>query len=1241
MFLVLVLLVGHIVSADKVYTVVPNQSVSNCSGDRTECSLMYYAAHPEQYFREDNIIFHFVSGHHRLVNSEIFHVANISNLTVYGDNVFEVTVVCNGEKSGGFSFYNITNLTITNLSLLNCSHWSLIFQNLIALEVIEAHHMRMENIDIRYTSGVGLSLIDLSGVTVINSTTVDASYSTSVSRGGNFAYECFKVAQNESITNYMYIANCEFRHGYNSFGSKAESSGIFINIDFCSIITNIVLDNVYLDQNYGNGGGNILIKLGDPGTWTTSITILNSRIYNGVANAGGGLCMIAIAAGESSSSKRTFRMAGVSRYAYTRYSMVILRVENTHFFNNTAYFDGGAVYMRLYQNSPASVARMEFVKGCTFTDNKLFYPSKTPHGGVAVHIVTYCLPGYNQHKTIFFEIDFISCTFLKNFLQRRGYNSTGSLPQTGALYTENAERVTLQNCRFVENNCSGVVGIGTNFVLRGENEIRGNTALKGGGIFLCSRSMMHLHNGTILNITGNHAIFSGGGIYVESECSSASDTCFYQLDNVTADNATLYKTQVNLINNTAKAGSAIYGGLVDWCILYEKHSRTQHHLNDSKIFDSTFHITTEVSDLSVISSDPLYVGFCKINGSIIKLTTHNCPLNTSMRIKPGKIFSISAVIMGQRYGLVSALVVAKCNDKDCRIPTEDFSQFISTTAGYLNYTVFSKENRNVSLKLVAEDYYSGFPSYQYQPSFINIFVEVCPLGFIEHDGKCSCLAHIPCDITSQTVHRSSPYWVGYIEEHSIVNKKAIIKHSFCPFGYCFAKSVQIKATVDHFYQDLQCSGYRTGLLCGKCKQNYSLGFGVSQCRACCSTPKYSQYLRIIGLSAVCGVAGILLVVLLTLLNLTVAEGTLNGLIFYANIVHTNLDLFFPADTYAGFWTTFIAWLNLDFGIVVCFYDGMDAYVKTWLQFIFPLYVWVISGGIVYCSRRSRRIAKLAGKNSVKVLATLFLLSFGKLIRIAIAAAYFTTVRSYDGIIHITVWLLDANIQYLYGKHIVLFAVASVAGGVALLYAVILTFIQCLRKVPNGIMCGWIQRLKPLLDAYTGPYNIKYSFWTGLLLLVRITLFTSFAVNFDFNPVLNFTLIITVSTLLIILIQNGVYRNKLVGLLEASIYANLVLFSAFTMLSAQTTQAKRITVVYVFGGWAFLTLVGILLHHGHKQLFGYSVFDRLQNVMFVRSRVRNATTIRPLIIGREVNNMSEESDDELETDNELRSQVWDT
>jgi len=120
----------------------------------------------------------------------------------------------------------------------------------------------------------------------------------------------------------------------------------------------------------------------------------------------------------------------------------------------------------------------------------------------------------------------------------------------------------------------------------------------------------------------------------------------------------------------------------------------------------------------------------------------------------------------------------------------------------------------------------------------------------------------------------------------------------------------------------------------------------------------------------------------------VATGTLSGLMFYANIVGVNRTTFIPVES-TDILSVFIAWLNLDFGVETCFYKGMDAYSKTWLQFVFPVYIWVIVGLIILASHFSRRFTKLLGNNPVSVLATLILLSYTKILRNLIAAIYVT------------------------------------------------------------------------------------------------------------------------------------------------------------------------------------------------------------------------------------------------------------
>ena len=284
-----------------------------------------------------------------------------------------------------------------------------------------------------------------------------------------------------------------------------------------------------------------------------------------------------------------------------------------------------------------------------------------------------------------------------------------------------------------------------------------------------------------------------------------------------------------------------------------------------------------------------------------------------------------------------------------------------------------------------------------------------------------------CRIADEEIYRESEFWVGYTQDNT---SDGLILHPQCPFDYCTSNKMYIAVDSDE-----QCSSNRTGLLCGKCTQNFSLALGTNRCLQCSN-----DYLWLIVAFAFAGVA---LVLLLLVLRLTVAVGTINGLIFYANIIAINSATFFSS--HGNVLRVFIAWLNLDLGIETCFYDGMDSYSKAWLQFVFPVYVWALVGIIILISRYSSKVATIFGTNPIAVLATLFLLSYAKFLRAIIVAFSYTSLE-YSNNRQISVWLYDANITYFNKKRVPLFTTALVCLIVLFLpYTVFLTFSQWLRS----------------------------------------------------------------------------------------------------------------------------------------------------------------------------------------------------
>ena len=180
---------------------------------------------------------------------------------------------------------------------------------------------------------------------------------------------------------------------------------------------------------------------------------------------------------------------------------------------------------------------------------------------------------------------------------------------------------------------------------------------------------------------------------------------------------------------------------------------------------------------------------------------------------------------------------------------------------------------------------------------------------------------------------------------------------------------------------------------------------------------------------------------------------------------------------------FIAWLNLDLGIETCFFNGLTAYGKTWLQFVFPLYIWSIAGLIIILAKHSDRVAKVMGNNSVPVLATLFLLSYAKLFHTIITSLSYTILYTTQG--RKAVWSADGNLDYLGPEHAPLFVVAvATLLFLWLPYTLLLFLGQWLHRCNCGLITRMMMKIKPFLDAHYGPLNGNHRYRFGALLLVR-------------------------------------------------------------------------------------------------------------------------------------------------------------
>ena len=438
-----------------------------------------------------------------------------------------------------------------------------------------------------------------------------------------------------------------------------------------------------------------------------------------------------------------------------------------------------------------------------------------------------------------------------------------------------------------------------------------------------------------------------------------------------------------------------------------------------------------------------------------------------------------------------------------------------------------------------------------------VMFKPCPQGFVLNsvEGKCICdpllrvldkFSPIRCNINDQTILRPANAWISAT---TINNTHMYDVSLHCPFDFCLPYSSNLVLSK----LDDQCQYHRVGVLCGYCPRNLSSVFGSSQCKSCSNL-----YLLII---VPITIAGLIMVLLLFSLNFTVTDGDVNGIILYANIVSINNHLFFSKGGNFNFSRVSISLLNLDLGIETCFYNGMNDYSKLWLQLVFPFYLFVLVIFFIIASRHSSKLQRLTARRVLPVLATLILLSFTKMLRTTSTALFF-----YSEIIHLPsdqttlVWSVDSRVTLFGIKFAILFAVCLILFLILLQFIMVLIFTRTLSRFKI------INRFKPLLDAYQGPYKSRFYYWTGLQLLIRTVFFGLLALSSNTNIMISTIVIGT-----IILVQGVVnpFKSRRQNIHELLILLNLQALFAVTQYAVG---------IHILISLAISQFVIILLNH---------------------------------------------------------------
>ena len=822
----------------------------------------------------------------------------------------------------------------------------------------------------------------------------------------------------------------------------------------------------------------------------------------------------------------SYQSSGISFISYSEDYMLKICLKNINFTKNAGYFSSSLVFLQQESNP---VVLQVTIENCTFVSNSLFIPEELYVGD---------------------QINFFRYASVVAFHNVRYTNFTGS-------------------ALFEKNNGTSVYLYSSTISLNGSFEFIQNYANIGAGLGLYANSYLLVHEGTNISFINNVARRRGGAIYVEqiqSIPSAFGITCFIQY--LSPEDHFYYTRNISVhiyfANNSAnEAGNSVYTSQIYSCswlhnIVFPDMPYTQ----------GTGRISFADPNKQQISSDPNQVCFCSQPWPPKEGIVTACKNKLyETKVYPGETIDIMVIgvriyeyyrvdrVYGTAPTIIHTTVMAKSN---CSI--NGLKQVVHEVPNYcttLRYAVSSNSSSSCSLQLRTD--------FQVNATVVVLETLECPFSFSNKNGICDCHQFLEsakvtnCNLTSQTFRRPGNSWLYTVNNSGTLTE--ILARNYC--DYCNTSDSDLSPTD----LDSQCLYKRSGKLCGQCQCGYSSVFGSPQCKICSNAW--------VSLLIAFAIAGIILVIIIFVLNFTITTGTINGIIFYANIISINGTILFPtSNTFHPPLLVFISFLNLDLGIETCFYDGMDEYAKIWLEYVFPVYLIVIVAVIIVMARYTTWARRAVQGNGVPVLSTLLFLSYTKLLRNSSVVLFYiadiTHMPSKDVEI---VWRVDANVEYFGYKFTILFIVSLL---IFLLIVIPFTMVMLFTK--TFLRFKYVSHFKPMLDAYQSTFANPFRFWLGWRLLIRAFLFSTSALDTQTVLLINST---TLCGLAIMQAYFRPFNSFYCNLWDISFLLNLA--TLFTV-SQYFGEANDIMVT-VLVGISFVQFGALICYHVIK------AFDR--------------------------------------------------
>ena len=1055
-------------------------------------------------------------------------VQNVSILgSMYTGQYSLMKIRCTG--IAGIYAKRVNVFTMSNLNFLHCGNPIALRKYSAGIILWESSMISLFNMTIELGDYAGLLLLNCIGHNSIQQVNFTSNMYKHASCVRRHASSSTKWSPKHTVTKKLFYHGNTSDVKYN--GSKI-GGGIIISLTDNFSNGYIVIDKCWFTHNIAKWGGGLYIIFDD--IIKNNKILVNSTVFykNEACKEGGGM---------------RINIKNNSLEATTNKVLV----ENTWFIANKGRYAGGVGIISSYNIYQYPDKSNIIFKNCTWRSNTASVMSP------AVDIASSAR--FNSEKFGFLPTPlFEDVDIINNYVTYPTRLKEFSNQNDGVFVVTHLKVFFSGSICFSNNLPTALKAVSGGFVFEefSRTNFVNNSGLNGAAIALYGFSFIHLFDNISVTFKNNTAKNNGGAIFyngIDQHDFFTGTYCFLERNNT-------YPINVTFIfdGNEAENGKWIYTDSVLGCASKCNSIR-------NLTFESIFKC---IGDFKFLNGTRGVPGNNLVRTSGRKFNFHD--KTTTYSVIPGGMVEVNYNVTDDFNVLLLPLT---------HVTIFNQQPYINFKRKYTLGNIFSPRglpNKSAIVDVTVDGIRSMHFQFELQtlhcpPGFVYVnTTESCECGNNQNTGYYKAI--LKCNMKTFQAFMDKQYWAGYIPEGSENYSDLYFVPCYapiCPYHETYLSNSTTKLA------ETICGQARSGMMCGKCLQNYTVFYHSRSYR--CHEVKYCHYGPLFYLlSELLPVLVVFIVVIM--FDLTFTSGNMVGFIFFCQYlegtsVHSESKLSYIKVPYQLFYGIF----NLEYfsieGLSFCLWKHFHIqeiilfkYVTISLAFILVI-AQIVALKTNCFSRICQQNKSFRKRSFIHGLCAFLVICYIQCTKTSFLLLKHARPEGLDGK-HSQLFTYYGGLPFFQGKHIkytalavfFLLTVTVFPLLILLLHPLALQLLSLCKLSEHWLVLVvlkvlGIQKLMPFLDCFQSCYKDKYRMFAGLYFAYRVALLLCFIMATSYKTVLvgmQFLLI----TFLGIHSVIQPYKRKLHNVFDSIIFANLAVINMLSIAVETATFTEN-------------------------------------------------------------------------------------